>query len=178
MMSSGRFGSPGRFSLVALAVSCLTAPNVEAGSGRQAVRRGQSPAVRARAPIPVPTRRVVAPAPSRLTPLGTFRETPYIWVRGNAPAGGGYSPLGTFGDATMVLYGPTSSLRATSAPLLTYTRGYDGQIIPRTATSFSTPNLPSLSPVIYPTQANDYFGFRVSGDPPWWQNGMDWIDQN
>lgn len=119
---------------------------------------------------------VAAPAPG---PLGSgFVPTPYINVRGNGTAGGGYSPLGQFGDATMVLYGPLSSLRTTSVPVMTYTRGYDGRLLASPGTSFSNPNQPRLSPVIYPTQAVNYYGFRQSGSPPWWQNGINWLDQN
>lgn len=122
--------------------------------------------------------RVVA-APRSAGALGSgFVSTPYMFVRGNGTAGGGYSPLGLFGDATMALYGPLSGLRATSAPVLTYSRGYNGTSVVTPATSFSTPNLPGLTPVVYPTQATNYFGFRRSGEPPWFPNAMDWIDQN
>jgi hypothetical protein len=124
---------------------------------------------------------VAVPAPARpraAGPLGTFYPTPYIWTRGNAPAGGGYSPLGQFGDTTMALYGPLSAFRFTSAPVLTYSRGYDGRPVVAPGTSFSTPNLPALTPVVYPTQATNYFGFRRSGAPPWWPNAINWIDQN
>jgi len=124
-----------------------------------------------------PTARVVA-SPRRSGALGTFVATPYMFVRGNGPAGGGYSPLGEFGDSTMALYGPLSGLRATSAPVLTYTRGYHGTTAVVPGTSFSTPNLPGLTPVVYPTQATNYFGFRRSGEPPWWPNAINWIDQN
>jgi hypothetical protein len=110
--------------------------------------------------------------------LGTFSPTPYTVVRGNFPVGGGYSPLGTFGDQTMVLSGPLSSFRATTAPVRTYTRGYDGRPLIIEGTSFSTPNQPDLTPVIYPTQATNYYGPRVLRNPPWWSSGMNWIDQN
>ncbi len=109
---------------------------------------------------------------------GTFYPTPYMTVRGDSPTGGGYSPLGIYGDSTMALYGPLSSLRSTAAPLITYSRGYDGRTSIRDGTSFSTPNLPQATPVIYPTQATYYYGFRESGDPPWWTSGINWIDQN
>ena len=110
--------------------------------------------------------------------LGTFYPDPYIIVRGNAPAGGGYTPFGRAGDATLALYGPLSPLRATAAPVVTYTRGYDGVIHPTVGTSFSYPNLPELSPVVYPTRANVFGGFRESGTPPWWDAAHNWIDQN
>ncbi len=112
-------------------------------------------------------------------PLGSgFVSTPYINVRGNGTAGGGYSPLGQFGDTTMVIHGPLSVFRSTSAPIAIYSRGYDGRITEVPATSFSSPNQPRLSPVVYPTQATNYYGFRQSGSPPWWQNATNWIDQN
>lgn len=110
--------------------------------------------------------------------LGTFQPTPYIMVRGNDPVGGGYSPLGISGDQTMSLYGPLSPLRAQTAPVLGYIRGYDGRIRLLEGDSASNPNLPELSPVIYPTEANNYYGPRVSRTPPWWSSAINWIDQN
>jgi hypothetical protein len=101
-----------------------------------------------------------------------------ITVRGNDPLGGGYSPLGIFGDQTLSLYGPLSPLRATTAPVLVYVRGYDGSIRVSDGASFSTPNLPELSPVRYPTPANDYFGPRVPRIAPWGPSAVNWIDQN
>jgi hypothetical protein len=101
-----------------------------------------------------------------------------MFVRGNGTAGGGYSPLGEFGDATMALYGPLSGLRYSSAPVLTYSRGYNGAPVVRPGTSFSTPNLGGLTPVVYPTQATNYYGFRSSGEPPWWPSAINWMDQN
>ena len=98
-------------------------------------------------------------------------------VRGNWPTGGGYSPLEVYGDQTLSLYGPLSPLRSVSAPVRTYTRGYDGRISPGEGTSFSNPNLPRLSPVIYPTPASYYYGPRVNRTPPWWSTGTEWIDQ-
>jgi hypothetical protein len=98
-------------------------------------------------------------------------------VRGNWPAGGGYTPLDMFGDQSMSLYGPLSPLRSTSAPVTIYTRGYDGRVYANRGTSTSTPNLPGLSPVIYPTQGSYYYGPRVDRSPPSWSSGMHWIDQ-
>lgn len=154
-------------------------PRAEAGKWFQ---RRQQPVVAAPAPAPAP---VVAPAPAAYVaarpepaPLGTFVPTPYIMVRGNFPAGGGYSPIGLYGDTTLALYGPLSALRATTAPVVTYTRGYDGRVVPVEGTATSYPNLPELSPVIYPTKATNYWGFRESTTPPWWTSGTNWIDQN
>jgi hypothetical protein len=135
-----------------------------------------------RGSLPVPTSGVVS-AQGAVTVnshgrLGTFYPTPYIMVRGNAPAGGGYSPLNQDGDTTLSLYGPLSSFRMTSAPVLTYSRGYDGRTVIAPGTSFSAPNYPRLTPVVNPTQASYYYGFRRSGTPPWWASGINWIDQN
>ncbi|MGO9465749.1 MAG: hypothetical protein ACLQVF_16545 [Isosphaeraceae bacterium] len=130
-----------------------------------------------RSPGPVVVTRA-RPAYAPTSTLGTFYPTPYMVVRGNDPVGGGYSPLGIYGDQTMSLYGPFSPLRSRTAPVRTYVRGYDGRIYVSEGTSFSNPNLPDLSPVVYPTEANNYFGPRVSRTPPWWSNAMNWIDQN
>jgi len=145
-----------------------------AGTGRSSVagelwfRRPPQPvaAVRAR------------PAIAPTSTLGTFYPTPYVVIRGNDPVGGGYSPLGISGDQTMSLYGPFSPLRTRTAPLRTYVRGYGGVTYVSEGNSFSNPNLPELSPVVYPTEANNYFGPRVSRTPPWWSSAINWIDQN
>jgi hypothetical protein len=117
-------------------------------------------------------------APSTNTTLGIFRPTPYIMVRGDFPVGGGYSPVGFGGDGSMALYGPFSPLRATTASVLTYVRGYDGQIRLTEATAFSYPNLPALSPVIYPTEASNYYAPRLNRNPPSRASAINWIDQN
>jgi hypothetical protein len=143
-------------------------------------RRGQLTPTTAVVPAPAvvaaPTACANDTAPTPM--LGTFYPTPYVSIRGNAPTGGGYSPLGAVGDQNLAFYGPLSPLRVTSAPVLTYVRGYDGRTVPTVGTSFSYPNLPAASPVIYPTQATNYFGFRESKTPPWWTNAINWIDQN
>jgi hypothetical protein len=129
-----------------------------------------------RRPAPVTYyRRTSAISPA---PLGTFAPTPMVMVRSDSPTGSGFSPLGQSGDATMAIYGPLSPFRATAAPVLTYTRGYDGTIVAVPGSSFSTPNLPTLSSVVYPTQSTNYFGPRVLKSPPWWASGAGWIDQN
>jgi hypothetical protein len=132
-------------------------------------------------PKAVAVRRYVATTADGLIveppPLGTFQPTPYIIVRGNGPAGGGYSPLGTYGEQNMVLYGPFSPLRSTSAPVASYVRGYDGVLLPVSTTSFSNPMLPPLSPVVYPTPLNNFYGPRNLKTPPAWNSGIDWIDQ-
>src|SRR4051794_29356274 len=105
---------------------------------------------RRRTPEAAPT--AYSPLPARPAGLGSFTETPYLVVRGNGPTGGGYSPLNQYGDTAMDIYGPISSYRATSAPVLAYTRGYDGRAAIVEGTSFSYPFQPALSPVVYPTQ--------------------------
>lgn len=109
-------------------------------------------------------------------PLGTFAPTPYIMAGGAAPTSFGYSPLGRYGDASMAVNGPFSPMRSISAPVRVYNRGYDGVLREETATSFSNPNLPVLSPFVYPTQSNYYYGPRVNRTPPWWDHGANWID--
>lgn len=142
-------------------------PGAEAGAHRR---------VRAQSSY-VPTSQVAGNAPTPM--LGSFYGTPYMTVRGNFPAGSGYSPLGQYGDNTLSLYGPLSPLRSTAAPVLVYGRGYDGRPTVRNGTTFSTPNLPEISPVVYPTRMNSaYWGFRRSGSPPEWDNGANWLDQN
>jgi hypothetical protein len=152
-----------------------------AGLGVPSPAHGGGPFFRRGAPV-VPASGVVA-APCAVAvqpqePLGTFSRTPYMMVRGNSPVGGGYSPLDQWGDTTLSLYGPMSSLRMTSAPVVTYSRGYDGRTVLAPGTSFSAPNLPRLTPVVNPTSASYYYGFRRSGTPPWWSSGINWIDQN
>jgi hypothetical protein len=134
-------------------------------------------------PRPAAPTAAVSPTPTSYAPstspmLGTFYPTPYVMVRGNWPAGGGYSPLGIYGDQSMAVYGPLSPLRNYTAPVVTYGRGYDGRPVALEGTSFSTPNRPEATPVVYPTQMNYYWRIRDTGDPPWWSNGTDWIDQN
>jgi hypothetical protein len=137
-------------------------------------RADHPPRRRARTAVAASAR--VCPAPN--STLGTFYPTPVIFVRGNAPLGGGYSPLEIFGDQTLALYGPLSALRTTTAPVVTYVRGYDGRVRTVEALSFSNPNLPELSPVKYPTEANYFYGPRVPRTPPWGANALNWIDQN
>jgi len=111
--------------------------------------------------------------------LGTFQPTPYVVASGDGPAGGGYSSLDFYGAGqSMAIYGPLSAFRAVAAPVMTYSRGYDGRVYASPGISFSTPNLPGLSPVIYPTSASYYYAPRVNRTPPQWTSGINWIDQN
>jgi hypothetical protein len=110
--------------------------------------------------------------------LGTFYPNPQLMVRGNWPTGGGYTPGQYYGANTLAIYGPFSPFRATTAPVLTYTRGYDGSVRAIPSTSFSTPFRPDATPVVYPTRGKLYGGFRYTRTPPWWQNGFNFVDFN
>ena len=106
-------------------------------------------------------------------------DTATSWSAGTIPTGSaGYSPLGIYGDQTSALYGPMSAFRVSTAPVLGYSRGYDGQIRAVEANSFSYPNLPSLSPVVYPTESNYYWGPEAPRTPRWGSSAINWIDQN
>jgi hypothetical protein len=110
--------------------------------------------------------------------LGTFQPTPYLMVGGSHPTGSGYTPNNTYGDQTLSLYGPLSPLRMSTAPILSYSRGYDGRVYLVETNSFSYPNLPEISPVVYPTEANYFYGPRVNRTPRWGSSAINWIDQN
>jgi hypothetical protein len=124
---------------------------------------------------PVPT--VVRHDPVYGSNLGTFLPTPAVGIMGNYPSGVGYSPLGTYGENAMSLYGPFSAFRTATAPVMIYTRGYDGFVRPAEAISTSTPILPQLSPLAYPTRANSYYAPRVR-DNPAQDSAINWLDQN
>ncbi len=119
---------------------------------------------------------------NRLAPsgmLGTFRSTPVISVKNSGVLGGGYSPVGFYGENnSMTLYGPFSALRATSAPVTTVVRGYNGQPTLVEGTSFSTPFRPEISPVRYPTRASNYSFLRGAGPSTRTGSGIMWVDQN
>lgn len=155
-----------------LALTLLAALSPEALAGGPFKRRAQ--------PTYQPTVETVVidnrPAPPM---LGSFYPTPYVTVRGNGMTGGGYSPNSIYGDGSMALYGPFSPFRSVSAPVNAYQRGYDGRLYPTTATGTSNPNLPDLSPVVYPTQFNNHYsprsGYRTD---PRNQSGFGWVDLN
>jgi hypothetical protein len=65
-----------------------------------------------------------------------------------------------------------------TAPVLVYVRGYDGSIRVAETTGFSNPNLPEMSPVRYPTEANYFYGPRLNRISPWGTSAINWIDQN
>lgn len=172
--------------VAALAWGAIT-PRAEAGKWFQ--RRQARPVVVAPRPAPAPGPASTAYAVPRAepAPLGSFYHNPTIMVGGNWPnrvaedtygVYGGYSPNGFYGDTTMVLYGPLSALRAVTAPVPVYSRGYDGRTIVTEGTATSYPNMPELSPVIYPTKATNFWGFRETTTLPWWTRGTNWIDQN
>jgi hypothetical protein len=152
-------------------VVLLTAGALNASAGDRHARRARRAAV----VPPVPTARVRDPVYG--SRLGTFVPTPAIVVQGNYPTGGGYAPLGIIGDQSMSLYGPWSALRATTAPVLTYNRGYDGVVRPAVAIDTSYPNLPYLAPVAYPTRANYYYAPRILENPAE-DSAINWLDMN
>ncbi len=160
-------------SLAALSWALIAATSRPADAGGKLFRRRDRPVVETVA-VERPENRV-APSPM----LGTFRPTPYIFVRGNGVAGGGYSALGAYGrEQSLDVYGPLSSFREISAPITTVVRGYNGVPTAVPGTAFSNPNQPTLSPVIYPTRASNYSALRYQTTPPQWDKAIMWIDQN
>ncbi len=171
----------------------LCAP-IDADAGWLARRRDRAAAAAA-APIPGPVRSVratsapaggagpVAGRPdNRLAPspmLGTFQPGNYITVRSNGILGGGYAPIGYYGgNNSMDVYGPLSALRATSAPVNTVVRGYNGGPVAVEGTTTSTPFLPEASAVRYPTRTNNYSAVRDPGQVPRSGSGINWVDQD
>ncbi len=123
---------------------------------------------------------VMAPAPHL---LGTFYPDRYLDVAGDLGSQRGfypYYPFGMYGPSNSLgVVGPLSSLRPAAAPVQTYLRGYDGTVRPAgVGTSFSYPNTPNLSPIVYPTRANFYYGFPQWRNPPQWESAINWVDQN
>lgn len=169
-MSRYRCSMAARAALLGLAM-ILTAGAFTSMAGEHRLRRARRPAT----VQPVPTSYRNDPVYGGR--LGTFQPTPAVMVQGNYPAGGGYSPLGIYGDPAMSLYGPFSAFRTTTAPLLIYTRGYDGVVRPAEAVTNSYPILPRLAPVVYPTRANHYYVPRIR-DNPAQDSAINWIDQN
>jgi hypothetical protein len=117
-----------------------------------------------------------APGPSQ---LGTFSPDRTLFVGGAIQPTVGATTLGMFGPDVSSILGPQSVFRETAAPIVTYSRGYDGTLVPSMGTSFSSPNLPGLSPVIYPTRANIAPGAGpMLRRPRYWPPATNWIDQN
>lgn len=162
----------------ALLRKCVAGLSFSMTIGAMGVVRADDPARCAPRTVVV-TRMRPAYVQSPTTTLGTFYPTPQIMIGGAYPtASGGYSPLSIYGDATLPLYGPISAFRVSTAPVLTYSRGYDGQTRLIETNSFSYPNLPSVSPVVYPTESNYYWGPRTVRTPRWGSSAINWIDQN
>lgn len=105
--------------------------------------------------------------------LGSFRSTPYVLV-GRYPIMGG----GLGRENSLLVYGPTSYFRSYAAPVETVVRGYDGVPTIVEGTAFSYPNMPSLSPVVYPTRASNYSALKFQTTPPQRDRGTMWIDHN
>jgi hypothetical protein len=162
---------PARGPLIGLALGLaglLTTPESSPGGGPF----GRPAAVYRPTRVYVPTQRRSDLAPSPM--LGSFYPTPYMTVGGNGFSG--YTPLNWYGEGTLSMYGPVSSLRAISAPVTTYSRGYDGIVRPTQGNTFSYPFLPPASPVVYPTRALQRDAFRHQSTPPWWNSGFNWVD--
>ncbi len=169
-----KFGGVARIGVVSVLVFQTVGALAPARAGHRA-RRGSRVVVTRARPISAPLPRPAAYPPGT---LGTIYPTPYLTIGGDYPAGNaGYSPLGMYGNQTLALYGPLSSLRSTTAPVVTYSRGYDGTVQLQEAVSTSYPNFPRLSPVIYPTEANNYYAPRILREP-WSDSAINWIDQN
>lgn len=159
---------------LALVVASLVTIGSDSYAGSPPRRRVLAPTANL-ATVPVGfDRNANAPTPM----LGTFYPTPYIVVRGDGPTGGGYSPLGQYGLGTTTLYGPISAYRATTAPVRVYSRGYDGRVIEREGTTFSTPYRPEASPVVYPTPNSYYYRPRRPNISPDFPSPINWLDQN
>ncbi|HWE38053.1 MAG TPA: hypothetical protein VG406_15895 [Isosphaeraceae bacterium] len=154
--------------LVSLGCLALAAGPATAGGPHARARR-----VRALVPT-------AAVAPATVAPMQTsgFFPTPVALIRGSGNAGGGYTPLGQYGPYSMSYFGPFSSFRATAAPVVVYARGYDGVYRPTVARTFSTPNLPAASPVVYPTQSTHVDGPRRPIFFPAHDAAINWLDQN
>lgn len=116
--------------------------------------------------------------PAAAPQLGSFYPDRYVFVAGNNEPGMGHSPLGMYGPNNLVIDGPFSAWRSRSAPVATYSRGYDGSLVPTRGTGFSYPNRPEIAPIVYPTRGNIANGFRQSGVPPQWYDSINWLDQN
>lgn len=164
----------GLFACAGLAsITILLAAPAQAGWPFSKRQRTQPAPAQAYVPTAYPAGNAASPM------LGTFYPTPYMSVRGNAPAGGGYSVMEYFGEGSnLSIYGPMSALRTVAAPVDVYERGYDGRVYANRGTGYSYPYMPPASPLIYPTQATYYWGPRESGTPPWWNTGANWVDQN
>ena len=163
----------------ALAILALLA-GLASGSGSQAQNLAVPPEFGGRAAVSLPARPYHPPGverpPGRL--LGTFYPEATVNIMGSDSQRGGYAPLDMYGLSTMSFVGPLSAYRTKSAPIVTYSRGYDGIVRPSIGISLSYPNFPAASPVVYPTRANNYFGFRTTDVPPWWTSSTNWIDQD
>jgi hypothetical protein len=161
----------------ASALGVFVALLVVIGFGGDAAAQSPGGRVVRRRARPVATTQYRTTAMPSSGPAGSFYPTPTMFVRGNGVVGGGYSPFGMNGDYTLSLYGPLSPYRATAAPVLFRSTGYGGST-DSVGTGFSTPNLPGISNVIYPTRANVANGFGYQRTPPWWDSAFNFLDQN
>lgn len=164
----------GRWWMLALVCGLgIVVDSVSARGGDLFRRRGTPPGW-----TPTSGQRIDPANPAPAPGLGTFYPNPQAMLGANDPLGPGFSPLQNQVSHDLTIYGPLSAFRATSVPVTTYTRGYDGRVYPTRATSFAYPNFPELSPYTYPTQMTRQPGFPYSQTPPWWPSARNWIDQN
>ena len=125
------------------------------------------------------TQRCQTVLPRTSSTLGTFYPTPVITVQAIYPIGGGYSPLGISGDQELALYGPFSPFRTTTAPVLTYVRGYDGQIRVDGSTRVSDAQSSRLCRRSLSDRGQQLLTVQGSAERlPSWSSAINWIDQN
>lgn len=156
-----------------LAASSAAQETPSGWATRNGARQGRSVAVAAPRPLGFDA---AVPPPGRM--LGTFYPESTVMITGSGESRGGYAPLDMYGLSTASFVGPLSVYRIKTAPVATYSRGYDGRFYPSRGISFSYPNFPVASPVVYPTPANNAYGFPTSGVPPWWRSSINWLDQD
>lgn len=156
-------------SMAFLLAVAFSAASADAGD-RPGQARAYYPTGYFRQPVD-PTNPAAAPG------LGSFYPSTSLVAGESYPLGPGYAGTDT-GQNNLSLYGPLSALRAQTVVVPTYTRGYDGRTYVGRGVTFSYPNLPPVSPVVYPTQMTRTPGIRGVSVPPGWPRAVNWIDQN
>lgn len=128
--------------LTACALLLLIVPEPRAIAGGHDHSRAfpASPVASSGAPAPSPSPTVVlGPMPTSLRrpSLGTFRADPAMISYTGPGVTGSYMPAGLPSNtAAMAYYGPFSRLRSLPEEVVTYSRGYDGRLLP-TSTGIS-----------------------------------------
>ncbi len=151
-----------------LAMSLIVASLVNSAAAGDHFPRRKVRTIRETATTVDPANRV-EPTPM----LGTFRSTPMVNIGANPLIAGGFGR-----ENSLAVYGPLSAFRSYAAPVQTVVRGYDGVPTVVEGTAFSYPNLPALSPVVYPTRASNYSALPFQTTPPQLDRGTNWIDLN